>query len=334
MLPLTLPALRLLSDGAFHSGEDLATQLGVSRASIWNALQGVETLGVRLFKVRGRGYQLAQPIEWLDPAQIASHLGASASQLQVQIKDVVDSTNALLLQSAAQRGAQAQCVAAEFQTLGRGRRGRTWHAGLGGALTFSLLWRFNMGAAQLSGLSLAVGVALARAMIELGIANVQLKWPNDLLHGYHKLGGVLIELQGDALGPSTTVIGVGLNMRLDELTRNRIDQAVVDLASLRTEEISRNQVLAIALRHMLEVLNTFESKGFEALRAEWQSLHAYQDKPVALRMPDGSQIMGQVRGVTTEGALILETASGERRFGSGEISLRASTNPAFTAESH
>jgi BirA family biotin operon repressor/biotin-[acetyl-CoA-carboxylase] ligase len=333
MLPLTLPVLRLLSDGAFHSGEALATQLGVSRASIWNALQGIETLGVRLFKVRGRGYQLAQPIEWLDPAQIALHLGASAPQLQVQIMDVVDSTNALLLQSAAQRGAQARCVAAEFQTLGRGRRGRTWHAGLGGALTFSLLWRFNMGAAQLSGLSLAVGVALARALKELGISGVQLKWPNDLLHGYHKLGGVLIELQGDALGPSTTVIGVGINMRLDEQTRNRIDQAVVDLASLRPEETSRNHVLALALRHLLDVLHDFESKGFEALSEEWQSLHAYHGKPVALRMPDGSQILGKVRGVTADGALILETASGERRFGSGEISLRAATNSNLTVES-
>lgn len=333
MLPLTLPALRLLSDGAFHSGEALATQLGVSRASIWNALQGVETLGVRLFKVRGRGYQLAQPIEWLDPSQVGLHLGASASQLQVQIMDVVDSTNALLMQSAAQRGGHAQCLAAEFQTLGRGRRGRTWHAGLGGSLTFSLLWRFNVGAAQLSGLSLAVGVALARALLELGISNIQLKWPNDLLHGYQKLGGVLIELQGDALGPSTTVIGVGLNIRLDEQTRNRIDQAVVDLASLRAEETSRNQVLAVALRHMLEVLNDFESTGFEALREEWQSMHAYQSKSVALRMPDGSQIMGQVRGVTAEGALILETVSGERRFGSGEISLRAATNSTTTVES-
>jgi len=332
MLPLTLPVLRLLSDGAFHSGEDLASQLGVSRASIWNALQGVESLGVRLFKVRGRGYQLAQPIEWLDPAQIALHLGPSVKHLPVQIIDVVDSTNAQLMQSA-QRGSHAQCLAAEFQTLGRGRRGRAWHAGLGGALTFSLLWRFNLGAAQLSGLSLAVGVALARALMELGIPSVQLKWPNDLLHGYHKLGGVLIELQGDALGPSTTVIGVGLNMRLDAQTRNRIDQAVVDLASLRPEETSRNQVLAIALRHLAAVLNDFELKGFEALREEWQSLHAYQDKPVALRMPDGSQIMGQVRGVTADGALILETASGERRFGSGEISLRAATNPGMLVES-
>jgi len=332
MLPLTLPVLRLLSDGTFHSGEKLAALLGVSRASIWNALQGVEKLGVTLYKVRGRGYQLAQSIEWLDSSQVYSHLGESASQLQIQIMDVVDSTNAQLLQKAAQHGAGAQCVAAEFQTLGRGRRGRSWHASLGGALTFSLLWRFNVGAAQLSGLSLAIGVALTRAMRELGVANAQLKWPNDLLYDYRKLGGVLIELQGDALGPSFTVIGVGLNVQLNDYIRNRIDQDAVDLVSLRNEKTSRNEVLAVALRHMLQVLNKFESAGFEALRGEWESMHAYQDKSVALHMPDGSQITGQVRGVSADGALILETVSGERRFGSGEISLRPTTHPVSNEE--
>lgn len=326
MLPLTLPTLRLLSDGEFHSGEELASLLGVSRASIWNALQGVEELGVCLFKVRGRGYQLANTIEWLDASRLDLHLGTHANRLQVQIKDVVESTNAQMMLSAAQEGVHAHCLAAELQTKGRGRRGRAWHAGLGGALTFSLLWRFNLGAAQLSGLSLAIGVALARALQELGLSNVQLKWPNDLLHGYQKLGGVLIELQGDALGPSTTVIGVGMNLRLDKNTRNHIDQAVVDLASVCPEIPTRNQVLAVSLRHMLDVLDVFETHGFGAVRNEWESLHAYQGKPVSLRMPDGSQILGDVVGVTADGVLILETASGERRFGSGEVSLRPIKN--------
>lgn len=326
MLPLTLPTLRLLSDGNFHSGEELATQLGVSRASIWNALQGVDSLGVRLFKVRGRGYQLANYIDWLDAAQVALHLGAHANRLQVRVSDVVGSTNALMMQSATQETAHANCLAAEFQTHGRGRRGRVWHAGLGGALTFSLLWRFDLGAAQLSGLSLAIGVALARAMRELGAPNVQLKWPNDLLHGYQKLGGVLIELQGDALGPSATVIGVGINLRLDDNIRNQIDQAVVDLTSLCPDLASRNQVLAVTLRHMVDVLDVFETQGFGVLREEWEVLHAYQGKSVSLRMPDGSQFSGKVTGVTGDGVLILETSSGERRFGSGEISLRPIAN--------
>lgn len=328
MLPLTFPILRTLSDGAFHSGEDLAAQYGVSRASIWNALQGLDALGVRLFKIRGRGYQLADPIEWLEPSKIAPHFGPSAKQIDLQILDVAESTNSLLMQRAAQ-GGHAQCIVAELQTQGRGRRGRAWHGALGGSLTFSLLWRFNLGASQLSGLSLAVGVALVRALHEFGHSGIHLKWPNDLVHGYRKLGGVLIELQGDAMGPATAVIGVGLNLRLPEQVKDKIDQAVIDLHTLMQPAVSRNALLGSALRHLAEMLVLFEAQGFEALRAEWEQAHAYHEKPVIMRMPDGAEIHGVVRGVAPDGALILDTASGERRFGSGEMSLRPA--PAYAS---
>lgn len=322
MLPLTLPILRLLSDGEFHSGESLAAILGVSRASICNALHDSKLLGLHLYKIRGRGYQLAEPVEWLDPDIINSHAASHSTQIPMQILDVVESTNSLLMQTATQSPDTPLCIVAEFQTQGRGRRGRSWHGSLGGSLTFSVRWQFNVGVAQLSGLSLAVGVALARALAELDIANIQLKWPNDLLHGFHKLGGVLIELQGDSLGPSTTVIGIGINVRLTDTVKQQIDQAVVDLHSLKPEGVSRNELLGVALRHLTNIFLEFETHGFIGLREEWQKLHAYHGKPVALRMPDGMEILGMVRGVSNEGALILETAAGERRFGSGEISMR------------
>jgi len=321
MLALTFPILRTLSDGAFHSGEALAAQFGVSRASIWNALQNLDQFGVRLFKIRGRGYQLADPIEWLDRNMIATHFGASAQPIDLQILDIAESTNSLLMQRAAQ-GGHAQCIVAEMQTQGRGRRGRAWHSALGGALTFSLLWRFNLGVWQLSGLSLAVGVALVRALRELGYSGIQLKWPNDLMHGYRKLGGVLIELQGEAMGPATAVIGVGLNLRLPEPVKNKIDQAVVDLNTLMPAAVSRNTLLGSTLHHLAEILVVFEAQGFEALRAEWEEAHAYHAKLVIMRMPDGAETHGMVRGVAPDGALILDTPSGERRFGSGEMSLR------------
>lgn len=328
MSPLTIPILRTLSDGAFHSGEALAEKFGVSRATIWNALQGLDQLGVRLFKIRGRGYQLADPIEWLETHLIADYLGPSAKHIDMQILDVAESTNSLLMQRVAQ-GGNAQCIVAEMQTQGRGRRGRVWHGALGGSLTFSLLWRFNFGVSQLSGLSLAVGVALVRALNELGYSGVHLKWPNDLVHGYRKLGGVLIEIQGDAMGPSTAVIGVGLNLHLPEQVKNKIDQAMVDLNTIMQPAASRNALMGSALRHLAEMLVLFESEGFEALRAEWELVHAYHAKPVVIRMPDGAEIHGVVRSVASDGAIILDTASGERRFGSGEISMRPA--PAYSS---
>lgn len=323
MSTLTLSLLRILSDGAFHSGEALAQQLGLSRTRIWQAMQAAETLGVQVFKVKGRGYQLAQPIEWLERQMIYSHMSSSAQQaVKLNIVEQVESTNSMLMQTLAQADVHRQCLAAEIQTRGRGRRGRQWHGGLGGSLMFSLAWRFNLGISELSGLSLAVGLALARGLQELNISQVQLKWPNDLVHNFCKLGGVLIEIQGDALGPSHAVIGIGLNVYLPAIIKNKIDQAAVDLQSISDTQLSRNQVLATMLSQLLVVLTEFDRHGFAALRAEWEALHAYHEKFVALCMPDGADILGKVRGVTDDGALILETAHGERRFGSGELSLR------------
>ena len=135
---------------------------------------------------------------------------------------------------------------------------------------------------------------------------------------------MLIELQGDALGPSTTVIGIGLNYRLNAAVKNKIDQAAIDLYSLNRDIATRNQLLGVTVRHLADVLDIFAQQGFGVLRQEWLKLHAYQDKPVMLRMPDGMEIQGVVRDVTLEGVLVLETAMGERRFGSGEISMRPS----------
>lgn len=326
MSPLTFSILRTLSDGEFHSGENLARRFHVSRATIWNALQDLDQAGVRLYKIRGRGYQLADPIEWLDRDLISKHAGARSQAIDIQLIDVAESTNAMLMQRAMQVDG-AQCVVAEMQTQGRGRRGRVWHGALGGSLTFSLLWRFDFGVSQLSGLSLAVGVALVRALNALGYADIRLKWPNDLVHAYRKLGGVLIELQGDAMGPSTAVIGVGLNLRLPDTVKNKVDQAIVDLRTLDQTASGRNALMGTILRHMVEMLEQFESAGFEALSTEWEQAHAYHGKPVVIKMPDGAEIYGKVRGVAPDGALMLDTPSGERRFGSGEISMRPAPAP-------
>ena len=221
------------------------------------------------------------------------------------------------------------CLAAELQRHGRGRRGRIWHASLGGALTFSVLWRFNQGAGYLSGLSLAVGVALMRALIGSNIADVALKWPNDVLHNYRKLAGVLIELQGEALGPSTVIIGIGLNLRLPDRVKEQIDQAVVDIDAISTVIPDRNRLFAQILSQLADVLQQFEAGGFAALREEWLRYHVYQDKPVSIALPNGTRQLGQVVGVSEDGALLVRTANGIQQYASGEISLRGATSEPF-----
>ena len=321
MNDLTFPILRLLADGKFHSGETIAQQLKVSRATVWNALQHAENLGITFFSVRGRGYKLPQPVTLLDEQAILNSMGASRL-MKLEIHDHLESTNTYLMKKLSAGQAHARCVATNLQTNGRGRRGRSWQAGLGASLTFSVLWRFQCGAAALSGLSLAVGIALIRALHSFGVTQAQLKWPNDILIGREKLAGILIELQGDMEGPSVAVIGVGINLNLPEKLKQLIDQPVTDLVTVTQTPIDPNALLGRLLKHLTDVLSHFEQQGFTNLREEWTALHAYHLQPVRMLMPDGKEISGIVQNITEDGNLLVETKAGLQRFTSGEISLR------------
>jgi len=331
----TFPILHLLADGRFHSGEALAAHFKVTRSTIWNAIQEAEALGIEIFSVRGRGYKLPEPITLLDHGAVLQAIGEQRAWFRLELHDTLESTNSYLMKQASgspgygqTTAAHATCVATQLQTRGKGRRGRAWQAGLGASLTFSLLWRFQSGASALSGLSLAVGVALIRGLYELGLLKAQLKWPNDVLvrsstGGYDKLAGILIELQGDMEGPSAAVIGIGINLKLPEQLRRNIDQPATDLDTVLNEPVNPNMLLGVLLKHLADVLREFESRGFENLRLEWMQHHAYQNQAVRLILPDSRELQGVVTGIAPDGVLLVNTAGGEQRFSSGEISLRA-----------
>jgi BirA family biotin operon repressor/biotin-[acetyl-CoA-carboxylase] ligase len=311
----TWQLLNLLADGEFHSGEVLANRLGVSRASVFNALADIADYAVVLHRIRGRGYRLARPWQRLEKTEIVRWLDKDAAQFDIEILPQAASSNTVLLQragldSANGRARSGSIVALELQTAGRG---------LGTALTFSLLWRFDCGLNALSGLSLAVGVAIVRTLNKLGAQGVQLKWPNDILTAQGKLAGVLIEAQGDMLGPSAVVIGIGLNFNLPASLVPQIGQAAGALDEICAAMPTRNQLLALLLQELAGVLQQFAQNGFAALREEWQQYHLHQDMPIQLQMPDGKTVNGTALGVSDSGELCVETALGMRRFNSGEV---------------
>ena len=324
MAALPFVVLRILADGRFHSGEAIARSAGMSRGSVWLAVRELERRGLDVYRVRGRGYRLPQPLFLLERDAILRYLGGAAGHFSLELLDSVDSTNTLLMRRAISGAAHATVIVAEHQSGGRGRMGRVWHADIGGALMLSLLWRFEQGAGGLAGLSLATGVALARAFEELGVAGAALKWPNDVIWNGAKLAGILIEMQGDALGPSFAVIGVGVNVRLNDAVRRQVEQPVADLESACGRTLDRNEVLAVVLNALRGVGEDFSRAGFAPLREEWQRRHAHQDRMVTLSLPDGSVRCGTARGVAEDGALLVETEREVRRYHTGEISLRPS----------
>jgi BirA family biotin operon repressor/biotin-[acetyl-CoA-carboxylase] ligase len=317
------PLFTILADGRFHSGERLSNQLHVSRSSVWNGIEKLKAMGLDIYAVKGQGYKLAEPVEPLNQERILKSVTPKA-KLHLPHLDVhwsLDSTNRYLLELAKYGAQSGHACLAEIQTAGRGRRGRTWVSPFGGNVYLSQLWRFQAGPASLGGLSLATAVAVARALVKIGVQGFALKWPNDVLADGKKLAGILLEISGEAAGPATVVCGVGINVSLKEELAHAIDQPWTDLHHVIDAVPSRNRLVGVLLSELIDMYIEYEAKGLAPFLPEWQQLDAYYGKPIQLCMHENS-IQGIARGVDPQGALKLEVAGSVRTFYSGEISLR------------
>lgn len=315
--------LQVLADGHFHSGEALAKVLGVTRAAVWKKVHALEKFGLAVFRVPGRGYRLAQPLQLLEADLISAALPEDfrARLKHITVLPTVDSTNVWLSEHP---GEPAVCLA-EFQSAGRGRRGRAWVSPFGANLYLSLAWRFNEWPPGFTALSMVTAIATVRALRGLGIEGVGIKWPNDLVAGGRKLAGVLVDIQGEPPRATRAIIGVGLNVRMPEAAAEGIDQPWMDLTTLTDQQPPERNALAAALIGSLcSALDEFAARGFGAFSADWQALDLVVGRAVALHSHDHT-VTGVAAGVDEEGALLLRTAQGVKRFVSGDVSLRVAS---------
>jgi BirA family biotin operon repressor/biotin-[acetyl-CoA-carboxylase] ligase len=317
--------LQALADGAIHSGEELSVILGVSRTAVWKQLRRLQDdTGLQVEAVKGRGYYLPGGIELLSHLQVSSLISPLARKLlsELNLLGEVDSTNSIALQKAQQGVLPGYVVVAEQQLAGRGRRGRQWVSPYGCNIYCSTVWQFQGGAAALEGLSLAVGVAVARALTASGLSGVKLKWPNDVLWEGRKLAGILLEMIGDAAGHCQVVVGIGINVSMGAGAGSAlIDQPWTSANAAAGAVISRNHLLANLLSELLPLLAEFEAGGFAVFRDAWSALDAMYGKDVLLHAGD-QVVAGRAVGVAESGALAIETALGHQWFHGGEVSLR------------
>ena len=314
-----------LADGEFCSGESLGEKLGLSRAAIWKQIQILQSEGLAIESVHGKGYRLLTRVELLDSTVILSKLPvAIQKQINISHFEELDSTNSYLMQLKDDK--LPHLCLAEKQTIGRGRRGRAWQTSYGTSLAMSLKWLFNADASRLAGLSLAIGVVIAQCLEDVGVPKINLKWPNDLLLNNAKLGGILIELSGDASGPCVIVIGVGLNICNSETEQSEmqsIDQPWVDLASVMPESLpSRNCLVANLITAMIEMLTQFEQQGFELYRGAFEKRDALLHRQVDVFQPAESYT-GFASGVNEQGALLVQVGDIVKIVNAGEVSVRA-----------
>lgn len=303
------------------SGEELAAQLGITRSAVHKRIESLRAAGVEIDALAGKGYSLRAPIELLDRDAILAALSPSARAelAELHVLFETDSTQSRALAAATPANGCALWLA-ERQTAGQGRRGRAWTSPLAAHVYLSISRRFDLGFAALSGLSLAVGVLVAEALRAAGFAEVGLKWPNDLVVGGRKLGGILIQLRGEAMGPCEAVIGLGLNVRMPASSGETVDQPWCDLASIDAD-VSRLRVLGSVLDALLPGLRQFERESLPAFATRWQALDALCGRPV--RVIDGREtVEGLALGIADDGALRVQLAEGERRYHGGEVSVR------------
>ena len=325
-MKIRVSLLQSLADGRFHSGEALGTRLGISRAGVWKQVQCLKALGVTIHSVRGRGHRLLHPIELLRSDIIQGRINQNARALlsEIEVIPEVDSTNTLLKARAAQGAPSGSVCLAECQRAGRGRQGRAWVSPFGSNLYLSLLWRFSTGPSALAGLSLVVGVALARALEQCAGQPVGLKWPNDVVWQGRKLGGILIEIAGETSGPTHAIIGVGVNVQMPEDAGDEIGQPWTDISRLGGRPVARNALAAAVLEQLAVALQTFEVQGSAVFLDAWRALDVAAGKAVELHLAD-RVIGGQAKGIDESGALMIQVGSELRRFCSGEVSLRMPT---------
>jgi BirA family transcriptional regulator, biotin operon repressor / biotin---[acetyl-CoA-carboxylase] ligase len=325
-VPLPERLFAALADGKFHSGEDLAQTLRVSRSAVWKAAGTLRALGATLDAVRNRGYRLQHEAEPLQAQKIRRHL---AAEVRARVRDLTtvwstDSTNSALLKRPNPMPGDCEVLLAEHQSAGRGRRGRSWVAPLGGAICLSLSWTFGEAPEDLGALGLVIGVCTLRALRRLGVSDLKLKWPNDLLREGKKLAGVLIELRGESQGPACVVVGIGMNVALGPAVLKQIAQlgiAATDLAGAGLRASARNRIAAALIAECVPGLLTFEREQLKPFIAEWSESDALAGRPVSVAGAGGDSL-GIARGIDLHGALLLETHAGIQRVIAGDVTVR------------
>lgn len=316
--------VKLLADGRFHSGEDLAARMGISRAAVWKHLRAFpDALGIEIDAVRGKGYRLQYEMEMLDARQISAGLKVhTAEKLDtIVIHDSIDSTNSWLMERAGSGLPGVTVCMAERQAGGRGRHGRRWVSPFGANIYLSLLWRYSLAPFELGGLSLACGVAVARVLTRVGVSQLALKWPNDVLWNRRKLAGLLLEVGGEATGPCHVVVGVGINMRLSQCDAKQIDQPWIDLANIPGVRFdTRNSVAALLIDELVDAMDLFGSQGLRPFISDWSSFDHFRGEAVELRI-GSRQVIGDYLGITENGAIRLHVDGEVQSYNIGEASL-------------
>ena len=319
-----LSVLRVLAKEGRMTAPDLARRAGLDEPTLTGAAE----------QLRSHGLSLGVDGVWSGSADLLNEsviealvVARTRRPCSLAVLGITGSTNDDARVALAEASAQSapdnriRAILAEGQGKGRGRRGRSWQSPVASNVYLTQIEHLGGGPGSARGLSLVVGVAVAEALERLHGVDVSLKWPNDLLVGHRKLGGILVELAQTA-DRCHALIGVGINVRVPAYAARQIDQAWIDLESCGEFPPRRSQVAAALVSSIADALETFRASGFDArLRARWQTRDPFFGKYVHVSGQE-TDFVGTAQGIDAEGALLVDTDAGRRVISAGEVSIR------------
>ncbi len=316
--------VKILADGEIHSGQELADKAGTSRTAVWKHINKIRAKQIAVRAVKGKGYQLSSPVELLESVCILKNFepGVHCPQpCDLEIHYSLDSTNQYLLDKLSNGPIHTHTVLAEHQLHGRGRSNNRWESGLGAGIYLSIGWHYSLMPRQFPAMSLAIGAVLATLLSETLNKPVGLKWPNDLVYKGAKLGGILIESKGQHAGTMDVIIGIGLNVVLNQSIEERVPQDIIDLKSITGKTPSRNELASKLISVIFKLLSEYPENGFDFYKSDWREKDVVRGKQVRLNM-GGVLIEGTAVDVDDSGSLIMDINGVQETFTSGELSLR------------
>jgi len=312
--------IKILSDGKYHDGNTIGSELGITRSAVWKAVKKLESYGVEITSVKSKGYRLQEPIQLLDKEYITSN--AKHNKFSIDLFESINSTNDYLKGGSAEKH-PSFCLA-EQQTQGRGRLGRNWHSPFGKNIYLSCHYLFQKDISSLAGLSLVVGLAIISTLKKFlppDPDHIKIKWPNDILFDGKKIGGVLIDIQAEANCFSSATIGIGLNVNMLADKDHKISQAWTSMRKISGNSFDRNEICLSLIDTLLEYLKRFVMSDLSEFIPEWKQVDYLFGKTVHLKVAK-EKITGIAKGVDHLGQLLLEFPdSSVKAFSSGDVSI-------------
>ncbi len=310
---------------------DLAQRTNLDQRTLDHHVHALIKDGVAIGCCKRRGYYLFEAVDFVDQGELINMLKASPllRSGRLEVLDEVDSTNTRLLTWPELSGFHGRACVTEFQTAGRGRHGKRWHGARYRNIMLSLAWQWSRSSDLVTGLSLSIGLAVARVLSQWAGPGLQLKWPNDIMFSEGKLAGILVDVIPAGDGPLRVVVGIGVNICNSLDLEQVVDQRVINLQDIAIRSISRTQLTGELILAMALALDRFEKSGFAPDQVAWNQCDRFRGRTV-LASIGGQVFEGAGYGVDSEGCYrIIDTSGNEQAVSTGEVKLSANPNRRF-----